>query len=1116
MGVFRLNRETTKARTVYLSNLVEKTNDGCRTVSHNQAMYSGPALNQKLSTALMHLRFDDKLLCFDLEKAFNMISLKECDQNKLLFFWYKNVRKGDFSIVAYRCKRVNFGLRCSPALLTLGLYKMLILDAESDSENLKNLKKQIYSLFYVDNGGFTFKNSDQLKWAYEKLDSVFSPYKFKIQQVVTNDLSLQDTVDQNLTEKTSSTVKLLGMQWNRINDKLFANKLCLNINAQTKREIIASIASQFDLFNIYGPLLNRSRIFLHELQCIKGLSWDEKLNSSQLREWTNIVKEANATPEIEIKRSMGSREDKYRLVAFTDSSGLIYGAVVYLQNLKTMEFHFLTSKSRIVNKQLKNKSIPQLELQGVAFGTELLVELHDELAGPDCMLPIKLEQSLLFSDSLVVLNWLNSHSHKLDKMQKLSVFAQNRLDTISRLCEKHSITYSFITGINNPADPVTRPISYKRLLKTAFLSGPSLMIDREDDSSLTDLITVTIPEPTTMTENITTNINSLTVQVDQNDKLTHFVDINKYSSLSSYLNINEKVLRFLNGFKKRLKKKNSVKYKNLEIKSEAEIKKEALKYMIRVEQQTHFADVTNYFKNVKVPSKNIPNLVTQLNLYPDNDGILRVNNKGRGDINKFNDRFPILLPKTSPLTTLIIRDTHEDLEHIGCYTLLAELRKQYYIPHYFSAVKTVLKACVICKRNNNRTIKLNQSPYREMRLAPDEKPFSNCYLDYTGSYDVRKEDGSVTKYYLLILSCMWSRAIEIKICTDASTDEFLRAFQLHVFSWGLPTHCISDLGSNLASSSKIIKNYLNDADTQNYFAANDIKSLEYDHTPKGNSSLAGLVESSVKGVKRLITGAIGHNILTVKDFEFLIAQTVHLVNRRPVAFKEGLRDKISDEVPEPITPERLLRGYDLVSINVVPNLHIEDSNDITWEDKDNVKKIKTNFDKLNKVRKKLVELYHSEFLATLITQAVDRKDRYKPVKHQGLNIGDIVLIKDSFTKPSNYPMARVLEVYKNDLNEVTHCVVLKGSTKEKSKRHVNCLIKLLEVKTENESDTNKISNNLNAKSKDDESNKKLNIADSIVKTKKSASKTCENVRLPRKAAEKCKKRLAALNDADLI
>ena len=85
MGVFKPDRETTKCRVVFLSNLCER--DFSRTaLSHNQVMLSGPNLNQKITSALLHLRFDSLLLCFDIKKAFLNICLSHTDSINSCFY----------------------------------------------------------------------------------------------------------------------------------------------------------------------------------------------------------------------------------------------------------------------------------------------------------------------------------------------------------------------------------------------------------------------------------------------------------------------------------------------------------------------------------------------------------------------------------------------------------------------------------------------------------------------------------------------------------------------------------------------------------------------------------------------------------------------------------------------------------------------------------------------------------------------------------------------------------------------------------------------------------------------------------------------------------------------
>lgn len=67
MPIFKINME--------IPNLSDRFKDNSPRISHNQAMHAGPCVNQKLPSSLMQLRFDPKVLIFDLRKVFLQIGL---------------------------------------------------------------------------------------------------------------------------------------------------------------------------------------------------------------------------------------------------------------------------------------------------------------------------------------------------------------------------------------------------------------------------------------------------------------------------------------------------------------------------------------------------------------------------------------------------------------------------------------------------------------------------------------------------------------------------------------------------------------------------------------------------------------------------------------------------------------------------------------------------------------------------------------------------------------------------------------------------------------------------------------------------------------------------------
>ena len=149
-----------------------------------------------------------------------------------------------------------------------------------------------------------------------------------------------------------------------------------------------------------------------------------------------------------------------------------------------------------------------------------------------------------------------------------------------------------------------------------------------------------------------------------------------------------------------------------------------------------------------------------------------------------------------------------------------------------------------------------------------------------------------------------------------------------------------------------------------------------------------------------------------------------------------------DDIASPITPEMLTKGYELLSLNIIPDLHpIEPDPDWSLQNPHDI--IRDNYEKLRKVRQVLREKYQDEFLANLILQATDKQNRYTPKPHKNLNVGDIVLIKEQNCKPYNFPLGIIKSLETNSIGENASAVVLKGKTKETTKRHVSSLIPLL-------------------------------------------------------------------------
>lgn len=1043
MPIFRPEKVSSPCRVVFLSNLNGK---GASTISHNQAMLSGPSLNRKLSTALISLRFNQYLLCFDLKKAFLQIELEELDQYRLLFLWFKNIEKGDFSLVTYRNVRLSFGLRCSPTLLMLAMYKILIVDASNDPPNLKLLKQSIYHLMYMDNGAISSNSIEQLRNDCKSLESIFSPYQFALQQYMTNDLKLQTELDKNSNDETTTdVVKLLGIRWDRRRDVLFTNAMVLNNEAKTKRQILRSIAENFDPYGYNLPVMNRARLFLHSLQINNNITWDSILDDKLLHEWKLIAHQLNNSKQLEVPRFVGESNHSYRLVAFTDSSKELYGTTLYLHNLNTNQINFLLAKNRVVTKQLSSKSIPTLELHAIALGSEVLIDTYNELIGDESILPIKIVDLHLYTDSYVALNWLNLYN-QLDKMKNLSIFTKNRLAKIAKLCEQKSITFKFVAGSQNPADYVTRTVSAKRLKRTDFLIGPDFLKKSIGQSSeRQDLLEVLIPDPNIKQKRITTLL-ALLAECKENQTNTQgeFYQylLNRYSTYRRLFNCCSGLFKFINFLKIKIKAKNPEKFQSLKCCSDSEIVNKVNVYLIKNDQKLQFPELVKYFKTSKVAKCEIPPLVTQLNLYMDQNNVIRVNSKfNKPSIYDPEYYCPSLLSRKSRLSELAVYETHDKLSHANRYTVLTDLRKKFWIPKCYSLVKDITKNCIICKKKHARPVRINQNAYRVFRVQPPSKPFQYIFLDHMGPYTITfGKNKNHKKVWVLVICCLWSRAVNLEVCYDFSADSFLKAFQMHIFTHGLCELCLSDLGSSIVAGTNKMSTFIfNDSEVHHFFKFNNIQTPKFEQYYKGRHELGSLVEICVKMSRNLVDGSVRNLVLDHCNFIFIVKQTVNLINRRPIAFKESLRDDDIQQLPLIITPEQLIYGRTLTAANIIPELHHEEEPNYEPSGEE----YSTAYLKLQKARRRLINIYNDEFLQQLVQQATNRTNRYKPQKHHKLQEGDIVWLKEPMLKPNRYPLAIVIQVFQNELDEVTHVKVFKGDSGETLKRHVCSIIPML-------------------------------------------------------------------------
>ena len=1008
-AVFRDSSTSTKCRVVFLSNLCDKRNPA--NLSHNQVSLPGYQLNNKLQTTATLYRFNKYLLIYDLEKAFTQLCLKPEDQMKLHFLWFRDLSSGDRTIITYRFKRVPFGMRFSPYLLMMSLYIILVLCvAICDPCELK-VRRMLYNLAYMDNLAFSSSNKKEVLQAYDSSRNVFSSYKINLQQYATNcdDLSIH-------FDSAIDSTNLFGIKWNRQSDSYSVKNPLLNADANTKRLILASLNSIFDPLGILLPTLNRAKLFLASLHKMNHLKWDSKIDVSLQREWRNIAKQFNSAVEVTIPRYVGDYSSTYTLLAFTDANKHFYGTVIYLQDCATNKISFLLSKNRLISHD-SSHSIPVLELLALAFGVEVAHNVSVELTTAFC--PVNIVGIKVYTDSTIALNWLSSKTTKFHKIERKGVLINNALEKIVKLTEKCPMSFNHVDGTANPADFVTRSTSTKVLLKSNFYTG---FVKEEN--------TIKFPLSNDGKEQFSMSVHSVLSNSVEEDCVIPFA---KYASFKKLCRILHFARKYIYNLKKRVKLRKPEWFPSLSSEDYSYIS--SVNEIIRTSQQISYSNIMQSFTD---PTRQPDPLISQLNLSLDN-GLLRVKGKCAKQQSRNGYKFPILLHKNSKLTRLLILDYHATLGHAGIYKVLNLIRERFWIPCGYITVKKILNKCVICRKVHGRPIAINQNNYKEYRINPSRFPFRDVAIDFIG-FNIRNDVNVKQKIDVLIITCLFTRAINLIPCARSDSECFLEAFQTHIFRYGIPQFILSDNGSQIVGSVKLIQKFMEDVNVKNFLTERNIKPLEFAPYPSGASYLGGVVESLVKQVKNLMYVSMGKRLLTYSKFCLFVNECIMLVNKRPIAFKNSLSNNMTDQSVSPITPELLLHGYEIPSISIIPHLYSEDQHESFGPERTRSDQILYEaFDDLKKVKHNLSEAYGEEFLNNLRYQSINSPKRYVEKTHRRLHLGDVVCVKTKFSKPYDFPCGIITDIEENDLGEIVHAS-LRKSNGEIIRRHVTDLI----------------------------------------------------------------------------
>ena len=191
--------------------------------------------------------------------------------------------------------------------------------------------------------------------------------------------------------------------------------------------------------------------------------------------------------------------------------------------------------------------------------------------------------------------------------------------------------------------------------------------------------------------------------------------------------------------------------------------------------------------------------------------------------------------------------------------------------------------------------------YPKEKVTGGSAPFTTTGVDFFVPVIVKNDIGSV-KTWVVLFTCLTTRAVHLEAVRDMTTCTFLMAYRRFIARRGTPVKIISDNGKQFKLASTILDNVWHAIgecpDVVNYLTSNG---TTWSFITELAPWMGGFYERMVQTVKRSLRKSIGRSLLSHCECETLLIEVEAVVNARPMTYVSG------DPALLVITPAHFLR-----------------------------------------------------------------------------------------------------------------------------------------------------------------------------------------------------------------
>lgn len=942
-----------------------------RDVCLNDKLIAGPDMLNPMIGVLHRFRLGSTAVMCDIQRMFHMFKVHENDRNYLKFLWF---RDDSFNEIAeYRMTVHLFGAASSPGCATFGLRTLAAQKHDRHDDHSVKAAELVRHNFYVDDGLFSFDDPVEAAAVVREAVNICAKGNIRLHKFVSNNKDLlamipsseraENVKDLDLQSENSTLPmeRALGVQW-CVEDDIFTYKVKLkNLKSlNTKREISSIVASVFDPLGFLSPFILTGKHILQQM-CKDGATWDDPLDERLETSWSAWKTELDALQTVRVPRCilpthmMKNDNMIVELHHFSDASTHGIGQCTYLRVVDhggNVHCALLSGKSRVA--PLKPVTVPRLELQAAVLSAKMARIVASELN-----MPIATEY--FWTDSKVVLGYIQNSK------RKFLVFVANRVQQILEYTTPSQ--WHYVNTSDNPADIASRGATVSKLVDSTWFDGPAFLWENDLSPMLMNDHYELLPDDPEV---------KICHQVSKSDSSSErakvVVDrVERFSNLDSAVLGICALQRFARH--KTLQNVPSPTVKDLE----------CTKTMIlQCVQQASFENEYHQLKQHVNVASTSP--LAKLDPFMDENGLIRVGGRLRSAELPYEEMHPVILPRNSHVSALIVKQCHEQVAHQGRGLTVSRIRTSgYWIIGCSTVVRSFLHKCVTCRRLRRPTESQKMADLPAERTVPSP-PFTYVGCDVFGPFVV-KEGRKEVKRYGLIFTCMASRAIHIELLDNMSTDAYINALRCFISIRGPVRQVRTDRGSNFIGAANEFEKAMGEGGNQlKEFAMKN--KIEFVTNVPHASHMGGVWERQIRTARNVLNSMFSLHKASIdtSTLRTFCYEVMAIVNSRPLTSLYS----DSTDLSMPLTPNQILT----MKSNVVkPPPGDFDEHDI-----------------YSRKRWRQVQGLAQTFWVRWKNQyihALQERSKWQNTQ-PNVNVGDIVLLKDEQSHRNDWPLARVV------------------------------------------------------------------------------------------------------------